>query len=79
MPLFNQVLPTRAKQSCDVSRNSSSSAHSVFFSTSAYVNKHKWLDFQVVLHDILSQSSTKNFQTLKFNLDKTNSADSHQT
>ena len=58
--------------------NSSSSAHSVSF-TSAGVNKHKLLDCQVVLHDVLSTSSTENFQMLNFNLDKTHSVNSRQT
>ena len=58
--------------------NSSSSAHSVSF-TSAGVNKHKLLDCQVVLHDVLSTSSTEKFQTLNFNLDKTHSVNSRQT
>ena len=55
--------------------NSSSSAHSVFF-TSAGVNKHKLLDCQVVLHNVLPTSSTEKFQMLDFNLDKTHSANS---
>ena len=58
--------------------NSSSSAHSVSF-TSAGVNKHKLLDCQVVLHNVLSTSSTAKFQTLNFNLDKTHIVNSRQT
>ena len=55
--------------------NSFSSAHSVCFK-SADLSKHKLLDCQVVLHDVLSTSSTEKFQfqTLKFNLDKTQDA-----
>ena len=58
--------------------NSSSSAHSVSF-TSTGVNKHKLLDCQVVLHDVLSTSSTEKFQTLNFNLDKSHRVNSRQT
>ena len=58
--------------------NSSSSAHPVSF-TSAGVNKHKLLDYQVVLDDVLSASSTEQLQTLNFNLDKTHSVNSRQT
>ena len=57
--------------------NSFSSAHSVFF-TSAGVNKHKLLDCQVVLHNVLSTSSTEKFQMLDFNLDKTHSVNSRR-
>ena len=45
--------------------NSSSSAHSVSF-TSAGVNKHKLLDCQVVLHDVLSTSSTDTYFFLEW-------------
>ena len=37
------------------------------------------LDCQVVLHDVLSTSSTEKFQTLNLNLDKTHSVNSRQT
>ena len=37
------------------------------------------LDCQVVLHDVLSTSSTEKFQTLNFNLDKSHSVNSRQT
>ena len=57
---------------------SSSSAHSVSF-TLTDVNEHNLLDYQVVLHDVLSTRSPEKFQMLKFNLDKTRTVNSRQS
>ena len=58
--------------------NNSSSAHSVSF-TLTDVNEHNLLDYQVVLHDVLSTRSPEMFQMLKFNLDKTRTVNSRQS